>query len=176
MSDLENFKKEFKVKKDVFKEKLTKMKAEVAEEAEKMFKEGTKALFDAYEDLKSFSWRQYTCYFNDGDTCYFSVYNDSYSLSVNGKDEEDDYDDEDSTYSLKEDMKKHEGNPVIFAELQKKYVEAETRENKAEELRKIVASMIGVLDEDDYKEMFGDHAEVEVTREGIKITDCSDHD
>jgi len=42
-------------------------------------------LFQKYPDVKSISWQQYTPYFNDGDSCEFSVRNDD--IYINGYDE-----------------------------------------------------------------------------------------
>lgn len=59
---------------------------EYIEAAQKLLNEEFKRLFDENLDLKEFSWRQYTCYFNDGDELYFTVQCDTdYGLEVNGE-------------------------------------------------------------------------------------------
>ena len=68
MTTLEKIKAEleaFEAKKKVFVEDLRK-------EFPTMFKE----LFDKSEKIESFSWTQYTPFFNDGDTCEFGVHCD----------------------------------------------------------------------------------------------------
>ncbi len=43
------------------------------ESAKRYFAEASKHLFDTHPELVSFSWTQYTPYFNDGDTCTFGA-------------------------------------------------------------------------------------------------------
>lgn len=64
--------------------KIDALKAEKKSESEIAFKEESKAIFDKYPEIKSFSWTQYTPYFNDGDECTFSVHADP---KINGYDE-----------------------------------------------------------------------------------------
>src|SRR5271170_2714472 len=58
--------------------KLKKQQAAVEKEmanvAKAAFKEMSAGLFKANPALVSFSWAQYTPYWNDGDTCTFSSY------------------------------------------------------------------------------------------------------
>ena len=51
---------------------------------------GIKDLFEKYPEAESFSWQQYTPYFNDGDECTFSVRSDIEEFTWG--DEEYDYD------------------------------------------------------------------------------------
>lgn len=55
-------------------------------EAKAAFAELTKHLFEEDPILESFSWRQYTPYFNDGNTCEFGALTDSDSIEINGLD------------------------------------------------------------------------------------------
>lgn len=61
-------------------------KAQLKTELQKHINEEFAKYFEKYKELESFSWAQYTPYFNDGDTCTFSVHNDIY---VNGENEYD---------------------------------------------------------------------------------------
>ena len=67
MDDLENLVK-------VSKEIQDKMK----KDGQQALVAGFKSVFDAHPELISFSWTQYTPYFNDGDACYFGVYEPDY--------------------------------------------------------------------------------------------------
>lgn len=62
-----------------YKEAKAKMKVAM-EEANNVvkdaFKSAAKSLFADNSDLVSFSWRQYTPYFNDGDECVFGSHTD----------------------------------------------------------------------------------------------------
>lgn len=44
------------------------------ESAQTLFKETTKEFFDKNPGITGVVWTQYTPYFNDGDTCEFSVH------------------------------------------------------------------------------------------------------
>ena len=57
-------------------EEIKKMKKEMVEASNKIFTELTKSIFEEYPKVESFGWNQYTPYFNDGDTCTFSVNTD----------------------------------------------------------------------------------------------------
>lgn len=67
-----------------FEEKRKLMLVEIQKEFPVMFVD----LFKQTPKLKSFGWRQYTPYFNDGDTCEFYVHTDD--PYINGKNEEHD--------------------------------------------------------------------------------------
>lgn len=47
-----------------------------------LLNEKFKELFDKYPKLESFRWGGWTCYFNDGDECYYSVH--EYKGQING--------------------------------------------------------------------------------------------
>ena len=64
-------------------QKLTKIKNEMVVEGSKILKEEFAALFAKYPLMESFSWKQYTDYFADGDPCTFGVHCDDYNLSIN---------------------------------------------------------------------------------------------
>ncbi len=69
---------------------------QMRESAKKYFAESCQQIFKDYPVLVSFSWRQYTPYFNDGDTCHFGVHEVS---EVNGQDVYD-LDEEDGVYQM----------------------------------------------------------------------------
>ena len=64
-------------------EEIKKLKKEMVEASNKIFTELTKEIFVEHPKVKSFGWTQYTPYFNDGDTCYFSVHTDY--IYINGE-------------------------------------------------------------------------------------------
>lgn len=59
-------------------------KADISNQIQEAFKEFSKEIFSKYSALKSFSWHQYTPYFNDGDSCVFRVRTNNRSLELNG--------------------------------------------------------------------------------------------
>lgn len=71
--------------------KLETLKKELQKEGKEAFSLATADLFLNHPPLKSFGWKQYTPYFNDGDPCVFRVCSDP---DINGVDGYDLYEDE----------------------------------------------------------------------------------
>lgn len=133
-------------------ETFSNKKAQWRKQRDDMREEGQKLLFDALQDLfnnndnlKEISWTQYTPWFNDGDTCEFSTY--ATSPTVNGWSENSWLD----------------------------YENDESGEQIPDELYKEITTILNILDEDDYKEIFGDHVKVVITKEGYEVEEYS-HD
>lgn len=138
---------------------LEQLKAKHLERSKVMFTTVSKAVFDKHPALESFRWTQYTPYFNDGDECTFSAnIDDPY---INGKDS---YDDESSST-------KYEKND------QGEYVDVPNPDYKPEiaAARKDVTEFLSNIDESVLRDMFGDHKEVTVTRNGTEVEDY-EHD
>lgn len=156
MTTLEKIKAEleaFEAKKKVFVEDLRK-------EFPTMFKE----LFDKSEKIESFGWRQYTPFFNDGDTCEFGVH--ASDPNINGNDIYDcDWYDWKVKYYLKGDAD---------------YANLLTENPKIDvEAYKVVEEFISVINsipEDFLKDLFGDHVEVTISKDGTISVDEYDHD
>jgi hypothetical protein len=76
-------------------EKLVKVSEELEKKLEadgqRALVAGFKSIFEAHPELVSFSWTQYTPYFNDGDACYFSVHEPDQFKFKNADGEEEDY-------------------------------------------------------------------------------------
>jgi hypothetical protein len=68
------------------KQKHATLREEILNESKAFFKEASAGLFDKYPQMESFSWTQYTPYFNDGEECVFRVNN---YPDINGKDKYD---------------------------------------------------------------------------------------
>jgi hypothetical protein len=69
------------------KERHKELRSQIVEESKAWFSEQSKALFAKHPKMQSFSWRQYTPYFNDGDECEFSAHTDD--PNINGESEWD---------------------------------------------------------------------------------------
>jgi hypothetical protein len=156
MTTLEKIKAEleaFEAKKQVFVEDLRK-------EFPTMFKE----LFDKSEKIESFGWRQYTPFFNDGDSCEFGVHaSDPY---VNGE-----YVDECDWYDWR--VKYYLKGDAPYANLLTEHPELDI------EACKVVEEFISVIEsipEDFLKDLFGDHAQVTISKDGTISVDEYDHD
>jgi len=127
-------------------EECAKLRARKKEAALSALKEGAEAIFAAYPELVSFSWEQYTPYFNDGDECIFGVEYHYPDLDFGRKKlrEQDFFDD-----------------PVESS-------------NRAAITCK-VQDLLKLFEAEDYKEMFGDHCQVTVYLDRIE-TEIISHD
>jgi hypothetical protein len=147
---------------------INSLKKELLKKSEEAFFKGAKQIFETCPQLDSVSWTQYTPFFNDGDTCEFSV-NTGY-LEVNGK-----YTDEDD--SLSPTVIKSRGTYNRNLGVYEGRVE-EPNPNYNKTLSDSVDMMskfLEVFDEDFYKSQFGDHVKVTITKEGID-TEEYDHE
>ena len=177
------------------KEKIAKLEAERDREAENYTKKQFKKLFKDHKDLESFSWTQYTPYWNDGDTCEFSVYNEE--IEINGEDCVSVY----GVGSILDKVKdKRSFNKAIkdidsrISDYQKNnwsynhlkedkdnlinVFECEDVRSKLVDKFAMVSDIFSVLDnipKESYLSLFGDHAKVVVTSDGIEVESYS-HD
>ena len=147
---------------------IKKMQNELQKKSAEIFLSSFKKLFEENPTLKSFSWSQYTPYFNDGDTCYFSANTDY--LWINGENEDDaSWSQEKKVISwgtYNREKRIYEGrieqdNPDYIPEL----AEASAK----------VKKFLSVFDKDFYQLQFGDHVQVTITENGIDTEDY-EHD
>ena len=134
---------------DDLEKEIKDLQTKMQERGFQCIKEISKEIFDKYPELHSFSWDQYTPYFNDGDECVFRV-NDWLKVQF-----EDGYILEDWSSTSRKYAKNE--SP--------KYMDA------ADEAYKLVSS----IPEDVMKKIFGDHIEVTIRRNGIEVEDY-EHD
>ncbi len=138
------------------------------ETAQALFKETTKEFFDKNPGVTAVIWTQYTPYFNDGDTCEFSVGEPNFT---NVKDLDDltrwgEYEGEnenewsESPWGFKYHAEKH-GTKYDGIDLD--LIEKFSHTIQSSEM------------EDVMKAMFGDHVRVVATREGFEVEEY-DHD
>lgn len=118
---------------------------------EQAFQDVSKELFDQHPTLKAFRWNQYTPYFNDGDECVFDARTTYPDLRFTDTDEE-------------------------AGEMGDGFLGEYDLTGDQEKTFKAVVEFLRQFDNDDYKNMFGDHCQVTVER-GKKIeVDQYDHD
>jgi len=127
--------------------------------AKSLFEIGTKEIFEKHPKLESWKWHQYTPYFNDGDACEFSVNRDYLTISFNGKEFEDL---DNSTFRADN-------------EYAQKYQAEALAEDGLKNAFEHIKEMMDAMDEDDFKQMFGDHMEVTVTKSGA-VAEEYEHD
>lgn len=123
--------------------------------AKKFFTDECKELFVKHLKLQSFSWNQYTPYFNDGDECIFSVNRDSLDIKYGDEDFE-----EISDYTIRSD----------YYEQERRREGKEPAEGLAAAFTDISATL-NTLEEDDFRMMFGDHVKVTVSAAGTDVND-----
>lgn len=135
--------------------KMADFKEQMVEEGTKILHEEVKKVFDKYPELESFKWQQYTCYFNDGENCYFSAHTDPYCIGINGL-SEDEYEEQDDD----ED------------EVDTELIRPIWRDAACEEISNILGSIDDILED-----IYGDHTEVTIFRDGsVTQDDYTSHD
>jgi molybdopterin converting factor small subunit len=140
-------------------------KQDLVEQLRKEFPAMFKELFEQSEVINSFTWRAYTTYFNDGDTCTFSVHCDY--PDINGENIDDlEWYDWRYKYYAKGDQS--------YANLMTENPEINGKE--CEVLYNFI-DILTSIPEDFMLDLFGDHVEVTLNRDGtINVESYTDHD
>lgn len=180
--------KQIKTKLNEIQKQIEKLEKQAHKESSKLIAKGFKEIFKKHPELESFSWTQYTPYFNDGDECVFSAHTDY--ISINGSDHDE------SSYELRQFLDVLHNPKKEIARLQKRieeckkekysysYLEDEIKniENGSiEETRNKLAiledisQILSSIDNDCYRSIFGDHVRVTVTKDGWS-TESYEHD
>lgn len=143
--------------------------------AQELFKKTTKQVFEQIPQLKAIVWVQYTPYFNDGEECYFSVGEPTFT-NADGEDLDDvthygEYDgDNESVWALE-----------TFVLSSTSTYSEEEREKAAltPEQVKAAQDFASVIQSNEFEDvmlaMFGDHVKVVATADGFQVDDY-DHD
>lgn len=151
-------------------EKIEAMYQKQKREASNKFKIAFEAFvtdfFKLVPSVKRVVWTQFTPYFNDGDACYFRVNDPTfYNFTM---DENEDYRDE-------EDLQ--EGQYALDSwECSTYNTEHETYGISDSEFQ-VIKFLIHVINNNEtfFEEIYGDHTEITLTSDGIKIEEC-EHD
>jgi DNA repair exonuclease SbcCD ATPase subunit len=179
---------QIKTKLNEIQKQIEKLEKQAHKESSKLISKGFKEIFKKHPTLESFSWTQYTPYFNDGDECVFSAHTDY--ISINGSEQDE------STYELRQFLDTLHNPKKEIARLQKRieeckkekysygYLEDEIKSIESgsiEETRNKLAiledisQILSSIDDDCYKSIFGDHVRVTVTKDGWS-TESYEHD
>lgn len=147
---------------------ISKLKNEAYSISKEVFESWCRDVFEKNPRLESFSWNQYTPYFNDGDTCVFSANTDY--LKINGEYADDSDWISESTVTAwgtyNRETKKYEGRVETPNESYDAELDKVTQEIK---------DFLCLFDDDFYIRKFGDHSEITVTKEGIEVEEY-EHD
>lgn len=131
--------------------KVKAMRAEMREAFGEAIRDGATELFNKYPFLTAFGCTCYTPYFNDGDTCTYSVNSDYPLVTFNfpglpGEDNDSGYFDD--------------SNP---------------NKDVAKAAYDDVRTFLGSFDTEDFQSFFGDHIQFVVTRDGVEV-EAYEHD
>ena len=135
---------------------LEKAQEKMQEAAREFFMGQAKTVFERHPKLQGIRVTAYTPYFNDGESCEYSV-NDPY-LKYEGLVDEDEKDGEGGN-----------GYQYISDYYKDKYPAGTL------EAYKEAQALISSITEDDFESLFGNHVQVTITREGVE-TDEYEHD
>lgn len=138
---------------------LTLLRERMKAEGRQAFTEMSREFFERNPNVESFGWKQYTPYFNDGDTCYFGVCSDADSVEVNGVQGYDVPVERSYKYNDK-------ANNLSYYE---------ERDQKLK-VHKEVEEFLKAFEKEDLETFFGDHMKVTVYRDGTVETTEYDHD
>lgn len=142
-------------------DKQAQVRKEMQEHGEAALKEAFKAFFEENPSCRSVRWRQYTPYFNDGETCTFGVH-EAY-VKMNDEDNDSgDYGDGFDSYS---DWAHKNGRYKEFPEAA---IQAFKKASDAAD------ELVG-CEKKLFEMVFGDHVQVTATGEGFEIEEY-EHD
>jgi len=133
------------------------------ESATTLFKEFTVSFFEKNPAIQSIVWTQYTPYFNDGDTCEFSVHEPYFSNDVNKTGYYEESDDEFWAYSSWDFLTENATYRVNIDG-----VDVESVKQFSSVIQSNVMETV-------LQDLFGDHVIVIATRDGFYVNDY-DHD
>jgi hypothetical protein len=149
-------------------EEIKKLKQEMLEASNKIFTDLTKTIFEDHPKLESFGWHQFTPYFNDGETCEFSVNTDYIYINGESVDESDWINETKITNygTWNREKRQYEGRTEVpNFNYDKELVAA------CDEIKEFLSN----FDNDFFMSQFGDHAEITITAEGVSV-DEYEHD
>ena len=125
---------------------------ELQESQKAAFNEGAKELFEKHPKLIAIGLTGYTPYFNDGDPCHYSINTDYPSIQFEGD-----------------------------GDIRENYYDLEFNQNDKDQCLEIEAAgkdvldFLNIFDDEDYLDMFDDHARIIITKDGIEVEEYN-HD
>jgi hypothetical protein len=137
---------------DELKKQIKQLKQQFKDKSKELFHAGSKSIFDTYPTLESFGWQQYTPYFNDGDACTFRVNVDYPKLTFTDGRVVSEYD-----YG--------ENDVVSLDDIE-----------NGKDIDKTVVNFLSQFDDDIMLDLFEDHAEVTIHRDGTITIEEYSHD
>jgi hypothetical protein len=133
------------------KAKMAEAKKLMEETAQKAFTEMSAEFFEDNPSLVSFTWNQFTPYWNDGDVCTFGANCDYPSVTFTASDGK--------VVSYNENS----GNCTDADDFD---LDSKPYDKEIKKLVEATGNFLGNFEEEDLKVMFGDHMEITVNRSG----------
>jgi hypothetical protein len=176
-------------------DELKEMKAaydrKLQDEGQAAVKDAFKDLFDKFTEIRSVVWSQYTPYFNDGDTCTFSVHEfdvnigtdedlqkqiDEKKLAMKAAADAGEYKSAQKIRDEVEDlMGRLGGDDDDYGYGESLYALARSKDPRENDIADAVRFLQRELPDDVLESVFGDHVRIVATRQGFKVTE-QDHD
>ena len=154
---------------DELKGQMIALQERYREESKRLFRQGCQRLFDAYPQLESFAWAQYSSYFNDGDECPFNVRGWADSVWVNGYRY-----DEIGRVVLKEGAVRAPWGGYGYSQYDWIF---DSDLGHLEPIYDEVERLLTNVDDDTFQQSFGNHAKVTVYRDRrVEVESYTDHD
>ena len=153
------------------KKEMEDLKKKMQERGQEIFREGSKIIFEQYPDLEWFSWRQYTPYWNDGEPCEFSVWDELNirfkNAPVLDEEEAEEYYDESDRPTLE-----YYGGGEY---LRKYALEHEGVTEDHLDAADAAVNLVRAIPEEVMYDLFGDHATVTIFADHVEVDEYS-HD
>lgn len=153
------------------------MREEQKKVAQTAFHDGAKTLFERYGDIVAeISWTQYTPYFNDGEPCVFRASTD-YAAIISVEEKASVEEGSHPHYDSLRDLRYDEGGATFSkysadSKVSEKYGQIDPRYVEA---LGAINLFLGTWDEQSLEDLFGDHAQVIMTRDGVDVEEY-DHE
>lgn len=153
-----------------FSNRCQKMRDNMLADSKVLFHDIVKDLFESNPELNSFSWIQYTPFFNDGDECVFSAHVDYPTVNATLDGNECIFDDYIGSFEVN-------GEEISSYDDPAKAKLYESQEKKLKNISKSISDLLCDLNQDKvFHMMFGDHVRVVVNRNGSINTEEYDHE
>lgn len=159
------------------KAKYQAIKKEMGESGKTALKEVFSEFFEKHPEIKGISWTQYTPYFNDGDTCIFSINDPEFKLHPKCiKDLDEDVKKDFFEYVSEEDYL----SDIYSTNNEQCFLSVITdKKNKTDAENQLIKDAKEVLEAfslgEIFKNTFGDHVKVIATRKGFNVEEY-EHD
>lgn len=160
-------------------EEFDKARAKIMQDLQHKLKNAFTAFFNSCPEVEYITWTQYTPYFNDGDECIFSVNDMVYKLKTDTVNE--DYNDLYDAYTSSS-ISWYLKQPEKYAkEIERFNMFVEDLNISVERLNEINGSfkhfvtLLNRLDDEVFKQTFGDHVIITATIDGFDVEEY-DHE